>query len=116
MTFRVYRMRLFLRTMSKALVGVLLPISIAAAQVAPSLSQPWSGLNRDDLDRMHAAAARLYEGRSVGTVERWRNPDNNDAGTTTLLRQFEAKAMPCSRIEYKVRLAETGESRQYVLD
>src|SRR5262249_9108158 len=30
---------------------------------------------QDDIDRMEAAAARLYEGRSIGTIERWRNPD-----------------------------------------
>jgi len=81
----------------------------------PNLTMPWSGLNRDDLDRMHAAAARLYEGRSIGTVERWRNPDSNDAGEVRLLQKFEAKGMPCSFIEYSVRLAGTGELRRYAL-
>jgi surface antigen len=96
---------------------LLLPSSIAGAEVQiAQLGLPWSGLSRDDLGRMHAAAARLYEGRSIGTVERWRNPDSNDAGTVTLLRQFETKGMPCSQIEYKFLVAETGELRHYTLD
>jgi surface antigen len=97
-----------------AALALSIPVSIASA-APPFPGLPWSGLSRDDLDRMHAAAARLYEGRSIGTVERWRNPDSNDAGEVKLRRQFEAKGMPCSQIEYTVRLAETQELRRYVL-
>ena len=81
-------------------------VDTAAATPVPRIGLPWSGLSRDDLDRMHAAAARLCEGRSIGTIERWRNPDSNDAGSVKLLQKFEGKGMPCSHIAYTVRLAE----------
>jgi surface antigen len=99
------------------LLALLLSVSIADAGTTIPIPQgmPWSGLSRDDLNRMHAAAARLYEGRSIGTIERWRNPDSNDAGEVKLLRQFEAKGMPCSQIEYTIRLAGTQELRRYAL-
>src|SRR5215470_2887462 len=89
--------------------------SAGAVQFATGPSLTWPGLSQDDVDRMQAAAARLYEGRSIGTVERWRNPDSNDAGEVRLLQKFEAKGMPCSFIEYSVRLAGTGEMRRYAL-
>jgi len=109
-----------LRTLIVSLM-LLLPGSMAGA-AAVQIAQvylpplPWSGLSQDDLNRMHAAAARLYEGRSIGTVERWRNPDSKDAGTVTLLRRFEAKGMPCAQVEYKILLAATQEQRHYTLD
>jgi hypothetical protein len=117
-------MRSFLAAALITILVLALPLSVDIASAATQLAQvsppittlPWSGLNKDDLDRMHAAAARLYEGRSIGSVERWRNPDNDDAGSVMLLRQFEAKGMPCSKIEYKLRLAETQQLRHYILD
>lgn len=78
----------------------------------PSLSQriplpndqlAWPGLTPDDIDRMSAAAARLYEGRSIGTVERWRNPDTKDAGEVKLVRIFNANGMPCRTLDYLIR-------------
>lgn len=62
------------------------------------------GLSQDDLDRMSAAAARLYEGRSIGTVERWRSPSSRNAGEVRLMRSFEANGMPCRTLEYTIRL------------
>jgi hypothetical protein len=63
----------------------------------------WPGLTQDDIDRMHAAAARLYEGRSIGTIERWRSPDSKDAGEIKLLRSFTVRGMPCHALEYTTR-------------
>ncbi len=63
----------------------------------------WPGLTQDDLDRMHAAGARLYEGRSIGTVERWRSPDSKDAGEVKLIRSFDARGMPCRTLDYTIR-------------
>jgi surface antigen len=88
---------------------------LAAPPVAiPSLV--WPGLTQDDIDRMHAAAARLYEGRSIGSVERWRSPSSGDAGEVTLVRSFDAAGMPCRTIDYKVRhAAMTTQLRLYVV-
>lgn len=63
----------------------------------------WPGLSQDDAARMHAAAARLYEGRSIGTVERWRSPASNDAGEVKLLESFDVRGMPCRTIDYTIR-------------
>ena len=77
----------------------------------------WPGLSQDDLDRMGAAAARLYEGRSIGTVERWRSPDSNNAGEVSLLRSFTANDMPCRTLQYTVRFARVGQRlSQYVVN
>jgi surface antigen len=72
--------------------------------ISPSIA--WPGLSPDDLERMNAAAARLYEGRSIGTIERWRNPDSKDAGEVKLLRSFQSNGMECRRIDYTIRFEE----------
>jgi surface antigen len=63
----------------------------------------WPGLSQDDLNRMQAAGERLYEGTSIGTVERWRNPDTQNAGEVKLTRSFQSQGMPCRTLDYTVR-------------
>jgi hypothetical protein len=85
---------------------IMLASTGASAQPIPVPTLPlvaWPGLSQDDVDRMHAAAARLYEGRSIGTVERWRSPDSKIAGEVKLVRSFETHGMPCRTIDYTVR-------------
>ena len=97
---------------------------LAVSASNPALAQPipvptlaWPGLSQDDLDRMHAAAARLYEGRSIGTVERWRSPDSGDAGEVKLIRSFDSHGMPCRTIDYAIRFAGTiGGPDHYILN
>ena len=90
---------------------------ISTAQTLVSSDVAWPGLSRDDIDRMHAAAARLYEGRSIGTIERWRSPDSKDAGEVKLLESFEANHMPCRKIEYTIEFAvEKDRPSQYVMN
>jgi surface antigen len=93
------------RRLMLALVLGAAPLA-ASAQLMPWI-QPsiWPGLTADDMDRMHAAEARLYEGRSIGTIERWRNPDTNNAGAIKLVSRFEAKGMPCRSLDYTIRFA-----------
>ncbi len=79
----------------------------AAAQPVPVPSLAWPGLSQGDIDRMHAAAARLYEGQSIGTVERWRNPETDNAGEVTLVHSFDTHGMPCRTIDYTVKFAIT---------
>ncbi len=75
------------------------------AQLPPLMTNEvaWPGLTRDDSDRMHAAGARLYEGRSIGTVERWRSPESKDAGEVKLVRSFNTHGMPCRTLDYTIR-------------
>jgi surface antigen len=107
---RMWRRLLSTRSAGRALAVVgagLLALgvpSLAEAQTYPSLSLPsWASLTKDDIDRMNMAAARLYEGHSIGTVERWRNPDTGNAGSVQLAGKFEAKGMSCWRLDYAVR-------------
>jgi surface antigen len=65
----------------------------------------WAGLTEDDMARLSAAAARLYEGTAIGTVERWRNPDTGNAGSVRLANSFTAKTMPCRALDYTIRFA-----------
>jgi hypothetical protein len=73
------------RTLSAA-AGILLTLAphVSLAQPVMSYALSWPGLTQDDIERMNAAGARLYEGRSIGTVERWRSPDSKDAGEVKL--------------------------------
>jgi surface antigen len=84
-------------------------VSLAQAPVMTG-DIAWPGLTQDDLDRMHAAGARLYEGRSIGTVERWRSPDSKDAGEVKLIRSFDARGMACKTLDYTIRY-ETARNR-----
>ncbi len=92
----------------------------AAAQVTPLPLMPvdrtWPGVTSDDLDRLHAAEARLYEGRSIGTIERWRNPDTGTAGEVKLERRYEAKGTPCRSLSYTVRFANVKAPNHYALN
>ncbi|HEY0182240.1 MAG TPA: hypothetical protein VGC09_05475 [Rhodopila sp.] len=82
---------------------VFLAPGLSVAQTVFSTDVAWPGLTQDDIDRMHAAASRLYEGRSIGTIERWRSPDSKDAGEVKLIKSFKAHNMPCSRLDYTIR-------------
>jgi hypothetical protein len=102
-------------------VGLLpaLAAPVSHAQVVPPLSSDvaWPGLTQDDVDRMGAAAARLYEGRSIGTVERWRSPDSKDAGEVKLTHVFEANGMPCRTLDYIIRFESDRRSpSRYVIN
>jgi hypothetical protein len=100
-------------------VGVLLTSAtpVSAAQPSAGFDLAWPGLSADDLDRMHAAAERLNEGRSIGTVERWRSPDSSDAGEVKLIRSFTTHGMPCRTLDYFIRF-ETQRDRldHYVIN
>ena len=90
--------------------GMLFALSTTASiaqQFLPQANVAWPGLTQDDIDRMHAAAARLYEGRSIGTVERWLSPDSKDAGEIKLVRAFDLKGMPCRELDYTIRFDTT---------
>ena len=94
-------------------------VAAAGPALAPSFSSviAWPGLPQDDLDRMEAAAARLYEDRSVGTIERWRSPDTRNAGEVKLMRSFDSHGMPCRTLDYTIRFEEQKDRpSHYVLN
>ena len=104
-------------------VAVVLPLAVAAQVSLAQTMLPqmgdvlWPGLVQDDIDRMHAAGARLYEGGSIGNVERWRSPDTKDAGEVKLTRSFTTRGMPCRTLEYTVRFDTARSSpSHYVLN
>ena len=104
-----------------ALAALALPASAQGfaplGALAPHLGAKSEELTADDMSRMHAAAERLYQGRSIGTVERWRNPDSGNAGSVKLLRRFEGKGMPCWRMQYVIRFERTREdSHPYAIN
>ncbi|HUC19502.1 MAG TPA: hypothetical protein VMA37_17625 [Acetobacteraceae bacterium] len=101
------RNRLFTALLASLIAGA---SATAAAQPVPVPSLAWPGLTESDIARMHAAAARLYEGQSIGTVERWRNPVTDNAGEVMLIRSFDTHGMPCRTIDYTVKFA-TAENR-----
>jgi surface antigen len=112
---------LFLRKRALGVSASLLLASVADVSLAqaPVITGDiaWPGLTQDDLDRMHAAGARLYEGRSIGTVERWRSPDSKDAGEVKLIRSFDARGLPCRTLDYTIRF-ETARNRpnRYIIN
>lgn len=87
-------------------VGLLCAVNVAIAQPSFTPNIYWPGLSQDDINRMEAAAARLYEGRSIGTIERWRSPDSKNAGEVKLIRGFDTNNMPCRTIDYTIRFEE----------
>jgi surface antigen len=104
-------------------IAVVLALSVAAQVSLAQTLLPqmgdvlWPGLTQDDIDRMHAAGARLYEDRSIGNVERWRSPDTKDAGEVKLTRSFTARGMPCRSLEYTVRFDNVRDNpSHYVLN
>ena len=88
---------------------------ISAAQTVFSYDVAWPGLSRDDIDRMHAAAARLYEGRSIGTIERWRSPDSKNAGKVKLVRSYDAHHMPCRTLDYTIQFSVASDRPSHYL-
>ena len=94
------------RLAPRALMLALLPAAAARAEIGSLPIPAWPGLPADDVNRMTAAAARLYEGRSIGTVERWRSPDSKNAGEVKLVRSFDSHGMPCRTIDYTIRFNE----------
>jgi hypothetical protein len=106
---RLLSVALGLLAMSASKAGLAQPIPV------PALA--WPGLTQDDIDRMHAAAARLYEGQSIGTVERWRSPDSKDAGEVKLIRSFDSHGMPCRTLDYTIRFESARNSpNHYVIN
>ena len=95
--------RKYVLSMAAGLSLTSLGANVSVAQLFLPNAVAWPGLTQDNLDRMNAAAGRLNEGRSIGTVERWRNPDTKDAGEIKLVRKFESHGMPCRTLDYVIR-------------
>lgn len=88
---------------------LVLAIPAVAQNFAPMLQGVYPQLSGADIDRMGAAAERLYSGTAIGTVERWRNPDNGNSGTVALVGTPEYRGQPCRRLEYTARIAQRNQ-------
>ncbi len=103
------------------LAAVLVPLAgtgqAAAQSLFPTLQSYYPQLSREDIDRIEAAAARLYTGTGIGDTERWRNPNTGDSGSVKLIGSSEVKGQPCRKLEYTVRLEQKKqELNSYVLN
>jgi hypothetical protein len=113
----MHRFAYCLRKRAFGLAAIPLMWAAHAAMAQMPFTITWPGLTPDDLARMHAAGSRLYEGRSIGTVERWRSPDSKDAGQVTLVRSFESHGMPCRTLDYTIRFDSARNSpNRYIIN
>ncbi len=99
------------------LVGLLLlsaPVAASAENLPKILPEGVPALDDESLERLHAATARLYDGRSIGNVERWRNPDTGDAGSVKLLGKSTLKGMPCRRMAYMIQPKHASTSPEHM--
>jgi len=88
-----------------------------AQSLFPTLQSYYPQLSREDVDRVEAAAARLYTGTGIGDMERWRNPVTGDSGSVKLIASTEVKGQPCRKLQYTVRLEQKNqELNSYVLN
>ena len=101
-----------LRISVLAALVALVPNMIAAQPVFMNFLPK---LTKGDIARMHAAAARLYEGQSrpVGSSERWTSTDSNDAGEVKLVRRFNASGIPCRTIDYMIQVIGAGDGAEH---
>ncbi len=100
------RSRLSLPTCLRFMAAAFVIVTVAHGTLGQTLLNndvAWPGLTRGDVARIHAAAARLYEGRPIGTIERWRNPHSKNAGEIKLVRNFTARGLPCRTLDYTTR-------------
>lgn len=100
------RLRVWLLTCMFYMAAALVMVSVGHETLAQTFLNEdvaWPGLTRGDVARIHAAAARLYEGRSIGAIERWQNPHSKNAGEIKLVRSFTERGMPCRTLDYATR-------------
>ena len=87
-----------------------LPV-VTGAQPEPVLSFDFPALTHDDLDRMHAAAARLLKGRTrpIGASERWHGRGSGHDGEVRFVRGFNVNGIPCRTLDYSIRNLGAGD-------
>ena len=65
---------------------------------------------------MHAAVARLYQGRAIGSVETWSSPETGASGEVKLLRVFNYQNMPCRTIGYNIKAGGGSGPNNFILN
>ena len=91
--------------LSAALAAWIFVTTAAQAQVNPFHGGP--GLSPEDNRLLFESIARLNaaEPAQVGRFETWTNPQNNNSGTSTILRVFRSGGMPCHLLGYHIIVA-----------
>ena len=94
--------------MRKHLVWVLaVGIVLATGPLAPALGQinPFDdtlNLTKEDIAMINQAARQALDGEAVGTVVEWSNDKSGNAGSVTLLRNFEHEGRECREVQHLI--------------
>ena len=106
-----------LRCLSAALAACLLLSAAAQAQVIPFGGNFGPGLSPEDNRLMVESIARLNaaEPSRVGLSESWNNPQTRTSGTSTILRVFHSRGMPCHQVRHQIVAVGQARPRDYRL-
>ena len=75
------------------------------------------GLDKDELEQMGAAAARLYTDPATapGASEQWQAASGT-AGTVRLVETYEFEGMPCARLVHQIQRADAADPQNLTID
>jgi surface antigen len=82
-------------------------LSYAQISIDPfGMGSYFRGLTDEDRTLIRNASSSLYQNREAkaGQFETWENPDSGNHGTVTLVKQFQAKQMPCWRLRHSIKI------------
>jgi surface antigen len=73
------------------------------------------GLRGDDTTMMTNAVRQGLDGRPVGTLKSWSNPETGSHGSVELIDQYELENRPCREVRHRFFTNAKG-SKTYVVD
>lgn len=76
-----------------------------------------TGMSKEDLAAMEAAAAKLYTDPTTtpGSTEDWEAPSGT-GGTVRLVQWYQYQDMPCARLFHELQRAEAGDPQTFTID
>lgn len=82
-------------------------LALTVTDMSPALGQinPFDdslNLNRADIDMIRQAAREDLDGKEVGSVVEWSNPETGNHGSVTLLRTFEYGGRDCREVQHLI--------------
>jgi len=82
-------------------------LSYAQISIDPfGMGSYFRGLTDEDRTLIRNASSSLYQNpeAKAGQFETWENPDSGNHETVTLVKQFQAKQMPCWRLRHSIKI------------